>query len=714
MEVAAPVLTEQQKQENIERSRGLLEIITDKLKETLTGIPAFARAITLIKGKTIKERINYTRPNDERDDIFSVPDSLSIVIGVYTFTLVSKVVLFDRRYVNFDVRGGDLEAGGLHLTAYASSSQVGSWRLCKNEPGNRLNKFDDYVQSTVIQWKLTRFICYWFYRHELLWDNEPTIRPAPGTILSDEENAENREITTRNTIRNNLFGVPQTQDHCHTWDNVNDKIAPPPGYNAHSIPKPHAANAAGQANFLAAIPYVYVMEGGLYEYKTFPEQYRIRTQDALDITCKIVDRGLGSRYKYSFMNFGKCSNNIVPLPAPCPFDYWKDDKGTCGDQNSEPKILDHLNRFSATLRDFYDIETVNPNDPASVMKITELYRDCMVYKNFKQEATVFKVRLIPKRGNKLCVPPNAGNIPANPSPGNGPGQSNTNFYQQPVDIVFVNFHMRQYTSNPDICLEPCYELDPQPQPQSKRKKQKKEVEVEEVERDFNVQGYYVLTIIPTCVLQITKNFGISTTIVTPCKFNKITSIGLYQFYIKAGYYVCKPLDYTGQCILRSFPINPGAQVIPQKINVEYAYIGHRLNGQEPFKRLFGFTDPEIAALSTYSEQIITSPETTVGKIGRTLSTAINDALKKTEIEQVKADCAPIGFSVGFASKNHVNKKPSRLIKGQNALPVDRVGGSKHKKTNKNKLQTNKKKPHKQEKIKRRTKKRQNKRRTKKR
>ena len=111
---------------------------------------------------------------------------------------------------------------------------------------------------------------------------------------------------------------------------------------------------------------------------------------------------------------------------------------------------------------------------------------------------------------------------------------------------------------------------------------------------------------------------------------------------------------------------------------------------------------------------ITSPETTVGKIGRTLSTAINDALKKTEIAQVKADCAPIGFSVGFASKNHVNKKPSRLIKVQNALPVDRVGGSKHKKTNKNKLQTNKKKPHKQEKIKRRTKKRQNKRRTKKR
>jgi len=215
----------------------LLGRITDVLKSITSGPIAFARALTLIERRPRQDQINYT-PNAQ-DNGFDVPSSLSIVINEYVFTLVSKSVLFDRRYVNFNVYrrvtaeeaalpplDTDIVIQGIRrrlidrLAAYASSSQVGSWRLCKTESGNRLNKFDDYVQSTVIQWKLTRFICYWFYRYELLWDDEPLVQDVfentPAFALAAAAAAtaaaieKNRQITIRNTKRNNLFGVPNT------------------------------------------------------------------------------------------------------------------------------------------------------------------------------------------------------------------------------------------------------------------------------------------------------------------------------------------------------------------------------------------------------------------------------------------------------------------------------------------------------------------------
>jgi hypothetical protein len=662
----------------------LLGRITDVLKSITSGPIAFARALTLIERRPRQDQINYT-PNAQ-DNGFDVPSSLSIVINEYVFTLVSKSVLFDRRYVNFNVYriltaeeaalpplDTDIVIQGIRrrlidrLAAYASSSQVGSWRLCKTESGNRLNKFDDYVQSTVIQWKLTRFICYWFYRYELLWDDEPLVQDVfentPAFALAAAAAAtaaaieKNRQITIRNTKRNNLFGVPNTRDRCHTW--VNGKIAPPPGYNVHTIPRPAAA-AAGE-NFLAAIPYVYVMEGGLYEYKTLPRDYLARTGNDLNITCQIVDRGLGSTYKYSNTKIASpCSDNIGPLPAPCPFQYWAD-KGTCGDQNSEPNILAHLNEFSDTLNRFYDIDNVpNPRqgDPP-VMKITELYRDCMIYKNFKQEATVFKVRLIPKAANMSCIPPNQFPIP-----------DPNNFYKQSIDIIFVNFRIKQYTFIPDICLEPCYALDPQPEPQVQSNKKQK------VEPDFNVQGYYVLTIIPTQVL-ISPEEPLHR-----CEFNRITRIGLYEYYIKAGYYVCKPLDYKGQCILRSFPINPGAQVVPQTINVEYVYIGHRLNGQEPFNRLFGFEEAEKQALATYSEQIINrEPNSDTGLIRTCTGT---DDLLKVFVEQMNGENGHCKKSL--PSKNTKQKQKIKKDYPQGGTKKQNKTNKKHYRTN---MQTNK-------------------------
>jgi hypothetical protein len=401
---------------------------------------------------------------------------------------------------------------------------------------------------------------------------------------------------------------------------LNYTLNPPPGYSAHTI---QPSVVGYNPDDLSAIPYVYVMDGGQYQYQTLPMQYVARTQRDNDITCKIVDRGLGSEDKYSDIN-GICGLNRGPLPAPCPFTYWTPEKGNCGNQIDEGIIKERLGEFSTALNAFYEIPMVDDH-----MVITELYRDCMIYKNFKQEATIFKVTLVPKEANILCIPPFLIEIPEPIA-----------FYKQTVDIIFVNYSIKQYTSFPTVCLSPCYPLDPQPlvgeYPPG--------ININAPE--FNVQGYYVLTIIPTQVLLPQQQLLPQEVI--PCEFNNITEIGLFQYYIKAGFYVCKPLDYRGQCILRSFPINyPDAVFVGDPpevppittINMEYAYIGHRLNSEVPFKTLFGWTDDERSALSTYSEQIISSPATTLGTLIRQMSNAKSDTKKtNTLIRQINEDC----------------------------------------------------------------------------
>ena len=363
------------------------------------------------------------------------------------------------------------------------------------------------------------------------------------------------------------------------------------------------------------------MDGGQYQYQTLPIYYTARTREDDNITCKIVDRGLGSEDKYSDINNnGICVQNRGPLPAPCPFTYWTPARGNCGNQIDEGIIKERLGEFSTALNAFYEIPMVDGH-----MVITELYRDCMIYKNFKQEATIFKVTLVPKAENILCIPPVPGPIPQPIA-----------FYKQTVDIVFVNYSIKQYTSFPTVCLKPCYPLDPQPIVEEYP------VGIDIDAPEFNVQGYYVLTIIPTQVLLPGQLMPI------PCEFNNITEIGLFQYYIKAGFYVCKPLDYRGQCILRSFPINyPDAVFVGDPpevppittINMEYAYIGHRLNSEVPFKTLFGWTDDERSALSTYSEQIISSPATTLGTLIRQMTNASSDVEKSdTLIRQLNEDC----------------------------------------------------------------------------
>jgi hypothetical protein len=82
----------------------------------------------------------------------------------YLFYMLSKFVLFDRRYINYNVYTKPAVVAAADaawefqysLVAYTSSSQVGSWRLCLTEAGNRLNKFDDYVQSTTLHYKICK------------------------------------------------------------------------------------------------------------------------------------------------------------------------------------------------------------------------------------------------------------------------------------------------------------------------------------------------------------------------------------------------------------------------------------------------------------------------------------------------------------------------------------------------------------------------------
>jgi hypothetical protein len=656
--------------------------------------------------------------------------NIFIIIEQYKFTLIEKIVIFDRRYVNFNVYSipddnnkkidkenevikqifkaenneelvqaiiiilnkidtienkinsirtlfkmskmtiekQELYIGQLsgiiksdrkytqlihRLTVYASSSQVGSWRLCKTEPVNRLNKFDDYVQSTVIQWKLTRFICYWFYRPELLWADE-TVPQNPQTPQQQQLIVDTRN---RNNIRNNRvpFVYPQTYP-----------VTPQGGF-------PQNRNTP------AAIPVYYVMEDRLYAYQSFPQSYNDRTEPDNNITCKIVDRGLGSIQCYNIEHPDICSNNKnCPLPAPCPFQYWNDN-GKCGDNFDEVTIKGQLNKFSDILNEFYNIEQENGS-----MKITELYTDCMVYKNFKQDAHVFKVRLIPIPDNNLCYP---NSDPAIPEPVISPNQ--INFYRQPVDLVFVHYTIQQWT-NPNYEPNECEDVNNIPGPRK-------------INPKFNVQGYYILTIIPTQVLNVRPPE------ITSCEFNAITEIGLFKNYIKAGYYICKPLDYKSQCREYSFDAAGRLTVI----NLEYFFTGTRYNPLWPFKTLFSYNDLDIEALSKYSEAIIYSPSRETGGLKRQLTLPPEEINNRLRIIKNNFIVEDINCNAQIVQECPCEQEDDQNKRRRNGAEGGRKKTNKNKKYYKNKLQTYKRKKCKQTKRHRKTMKKLKKRKTKK-
>jgi hypothetical protein len=449
---------------------------------------------------------------------------------------------------------------------------------------------------------------------------------------------------------------------------------------------------------------------GPYAYQSLPIHYSARTQDDRNITCLIVDRGLGSIQTYnqkmsSYNNPRPCLNNIklIPLPPPCPFEYWTPNKGKCGDNMSEPEIKAYLNEFSADLHAFYDIESIYDR-----MVITQLYSDCMCYETFRQEATVFKVNLIPKK-----------NLPAKFS------RCISLFYKQPITVVFVNYAVIQYTFFPDVKLIQCYHLDPQPLlgqdplyvdiPGYPNLQGPRVFDINAP--DFNVQGYYILTIIPTKVLIPERGPN-----PINCYFDNITKIALFEYFIKGGHFVCKSFDYIEQCKLETFPLHypdkdPAVNINKIKpINLFYAFLGHRANALQIFQDLFGWTPEEKKILSIYSEQIITTPSTK-GMV-RTLTNAKSNAQKNDLlIKQINEECydrLKQDLEKTINQKRLQQQQPPRISEKRKEGGTIKHRTNKNKKQYKNKLQTYKRKKCKQQKIKRKTKKNHKKRTTKKR
>ena len=96
----------------------------------------------------------------------------SIIIDDYKFTLISKTEASSKGYYNKNyhtiileerkkvvITSQNIKTGEeKRFFAYTSVSQLGTWRLCILEPNNRLNKFDNYIQATLIDIRLQNFI----------------------------------------------------------------------------------------------------------------------------------------------------------------------------------------------------------------------------------------------------------------------------------------------------------------------------------------------------------------------------------------------------------------------------------------------------------------------------------------------------------------------------------------------------------------------------
>ena len=98
----------------------------------------------------------------------------SITIGNYTFTLISKTVRDNKVYLSLKFDNMFLEdrdklyftstnnttGETIDLYAYTSISELCCWRLCFVVPGNEgaINKFNQYIQSTILHLELQRFI----------------------------------------------------------------------------------------------------------------------------------------------------------------------------------------------------------------------------------------------------------------------------------------------------------------------------------------------------------------------------------------------------------------------------------------------------------------------------------------------------------------------------------------------------------------------------
>jgi len=418
-------------------------------------------------------------PIPEHIAIFGV--EIEGIDGQYLFYMLSKFVLFDRRYINYNVYKKPAIVAAADdamvadaawefqysLVAYTSSSQVGSWRLCLTEAGNRLNKFDDYVQSTTLHYKICKKMAELYYATDLLWADEPENNQALGAEPPGI-------VSARNLARNNL--------------NVQGAVP-------------------------SAMPYdPFVMEGGTHQYFAYPKIYK-KTDPNLVMTNIILNRGI-----------------------PDMFNFWTEarGRGKCGDNTFyEDGILKHLNEFSNLLNQNYQ--------PISH---TFLYDDHMVYvthsnkKLFRSEAKVFLIRSKKRVGVILDLP-------------------------EYIDQICVFYTMKQWEF---------YDLY--------NASTKKPVSPDRLP-DLDVAGSYVQSM--------------------PLPYYIVNQLGLYLFYYKCGFYVCKPLEYTTQCRVLEYIRALGKTLIPIEIIENYKFVGFRNSANYPFfcPELYNYSPDDIEAISHY-------------------------------------------------------------------------------------------------------------------
>lgn len=89
---------------------------------------------------------------------------LSIQIDDYEFTLLNKKILRDpetgiveRIFIDF-ISKNNITNTEINLTAYTSISELGCLRVCFVEAKQYISKFDNYVQSTIMDFRLQKFI----------------------------------------------------------------------------------------------------------------------------------------------------------------------------------------------------------------------------------------------------------------------------------------------------------------------------------------------------------------------------------------------------------------------------------------------------------------------------------------------------------------------------------------------------------------------------
>jgi hypothetical protein len=419
-----------------------------------------------------------------------IPETQTSGDKKYLFYMLSKFVLFDRRYINYNVYTKPAVVAAADaawefqysLVAYTSSSQVGSWRLCLTEAGNRLNKFDDYVQSTTLHYKICKKMAELYYEPDLLWADE-----LENNLASGAEPA--AEVRARNVARN-------------TYQNNNG----------------------------VAMPYdPFVMEGGTHQYFAYPKIYK-KTDPNLIMTNIILNRGI-----------------------PDMFNFWTEAIGKCGDDIFfEDGILKNVTIFSNLLDQNYQ--------PISH---TFLYDDRMVYvthsnkKLFRSTAKVFLIRSRKRDGADPLLPDDADPL-----------------LPEYIDQICVFYTMKQWASNQWKNEGINYASTEKPV-------------IFDRLSDLDVAGSYVQSM--------------------PLPYYIVNQLGLYLFYYKCGFYVCKPLEYSTQCrVLEYIRANGNPTLIPIEIIESYKFVGFRNSANYPFfcPELYNYSDAAIEAISHYYEHNI--------------------------------------------------------------------------------------------------------------